>query len=160
MIQIISGGQTGVDRAALDAAIELNIMYGGFCPKGRLAELGDIIPLKYALIETSSSDYSERTKLNISNSDGMLIIVPCLPLPQKINDGTILTMRYVLEANKPHLIVDISKARSIDDIVAWVRRHSIKILNIGGSRESQCPGIYLLTFSFLKKVFSALNLKI
>ncbi len=68
--KIISGGQTGVDRAALDAAIELNIPHGGWCPKGRLAELGQTIPDKYQLQETESSEYSQRTKLNIHDSDG------------------------------------------------------------------------------------------
>lgn len=88
--KIISGGQTGVDRAALDAAILLKIPHGGWCPKGRLSEVGKI-PDKYLLKETESSDYSERTKLNIHDSDGTLIFVPSTPI--KVTDGTLLTIQ-------------------------------------------------------------------
>ena len=105
--KIIAGGQTGIDRAALDVAIELNIPHGGWCPQGRLAELGQTIPEKYLLQETKTSDYSERTKLNIQDSDGTLILVPELPLT--IKDGTLLTIKQVEEKNKPHLIFDLSK---------------------------------------------------
>ena len=86
--KIVSGGQTGVDRAALDAAINLKIPHGGWCPRGRCAEDG-IIPEKYILICPSAQDsdypetniYDERTKLNIRDSDGSLILVPQIPLP-------------------------------------------------------------------------------
>ena len=90
LLKIISGGQTGGDRAALDAAIEMKIPYGGWCPKGRLAELGTTIPTKYILQETTSATFEERTKLNIRDSDGTLILVPETPI--KVTDGTILTI--------------------------------------------------------------------
>lgn len=147
--KIISGGQTGVDRAALDAAIKLNIPHGGWCPKGRLAELETTIPKKYLLKETATSDFSERTKLNIQDSDGTLIFVPSLPLPASINDGTKLTEQEALARKKPHLIIDLSKEINIHLITEWIKTQEIKILNIAGPRESLSPGIYQKTLEVL-----------
>lgn len=147
--QIISGGQTGVDRAALDVAMKLNILHGGWCPKGRLAELDTTIPKKYLLNETATSDFNERTKLNIRDSDGTLIFVPSLPLPKSINDGTALTEQEARTRNKPHLVIDLSKEIDIQLIINWARIHEIKILNIAGPRESLSPGIYQKTFGVL-----------
>ena len=94
--KIISGGQTGVDRAALDVAIELGLQHGGWCPKGRKAELGEIIPFKYSLKETQSSFFSERTILNLCQSDGTLVITNRYPL--EVNDGTVV----VKQNRTPH----------------------------------------------------------
>ncbi|MGB6977058.1 MAG: putative molybdenum carrier protein [Gammaproteobacteria bacterium] len=153
-MKIISGGQTGVDRAALDAAIELKIPQGGWCPKGRLAELGTTIPGKYQLKETSSSDFCVRTKLNIKDSDGTLIIV--LTTPIKVTDGTLLTIQEVQETNKPYLIIDLSSKQDKRVILDWIKKNNITALNIAGPRESQAPGIYAASFNFLKEVFSEL----
>ena len=147
--EIISGGQTGADRAALDTAIKLNIPHVGWCPKGRLAELGTTIPKKYSLKETATSKFSERTELNIQDSDGTLILVPELPLPITINDGTKLTEQKAKEKNKPLLIVDLSKNEDIDLIVNWIKINDIKVLNIAGPRESLSPGIYQRSLKFL-----------
>lgn len=117
IIRIISGGQTGVDRAALDAAIELKLPISGWCPKGRIAELNSTIPSKYPLQEANSSDYSERTMLNIQSSDGTLILVPNMPI--NVTDGTILTIDYAKNNNKPHLIIDLSKPMTIESIKDW-----------------------------------------
>lgn len=137
---IISGGQTGVDRAALDSAIALNIKHNGWCPKGRKAEDGEISS-HYHLQETESEDYSERTLLNIEHSDGTLIFVPSLPIT--VNDGTILTIKEVYAKKKPHLIIDLSQQHDITNILkAWILKNNIKILNVAGPRESQCPGVY------------------
>src|SRR5690242_15332061 len=99
--KIVSGGQTGPDRAALDVAIKLGIPHGGWCPRGRKAEDGDI-PDRYQLrCPTGDSEdketniYNERTKLNIRDSDGTLILVPAIPLPNTITDGTNLTIQEV-----------------------------------------------------------------
>lgn len=137
--KIISGGQTGVDRAALDIAIDLNIPHGGWCPKDRLSETG-AIPNHYSLQETASKDYSERTKLNIRDSDGTLVVVPTFPL--QVTDGTVLTLQELEEKNKPFFIVDISKGFDRDQFNSWVQQNNIKILNVAGPRESQSPGIY------------------
>ena len=152
---IISGGQTGADRAALDAAIKLNIPHGGWCPKGRLAELGGTIPEKYLLKETPSSDYSERTKLNIRDSDGTLIFVPQMPL--KVNDGTILTIQEVKDKNKPYIIIDLSHKPDCHLIAEWVKINNIKVLNIAGPRESQSPGIYQVCLHYLVEILPVLQ---
>ncbi|PSQ85488.1 MAG: molybdenum cofactor carrier, partial [Bacteroidetes bacterium QH_2_63_10] len=86
MRKIISGGQTGVDRAALDAALAFNVPVGGWCPKGRRAEDGQI-PDRYPLEETPSEAYEQRTAWNVRDSDGTLIITD-----GSLEGGTALTM--------------------------------------------------------------------
>ena len=152
-MKIISGGQTGVDRAALDAAIALGIPHGGWCPKGRRAELETVIPEKYNLKETDSREFEERTKLNIRDSDGTLILV--LETPIKVTDGTILTIETVRESNKPYFIIDLSKETEIEKLLTWINDNNIKILNVAGPRESQARGIYLSSFILLNKIFSS-----
>jgi len=151
MKKIVSGGQTGVDRAALDAAIKLHIPHGGWCPKGRLAEKNTTIPNRYLLWETKSSKFSERTKLNIRDSDGTLIIVPQTPI--HVTDGTVLTIDEVRLRKKPFLIVDLSNPLSKNKIANWINKNNIKTLNIAGPRESQSPGIYERSLSYMLAVF-------
>lgn len=155
--KIVSGGQTGVDQAALEVAIKLNIPLGGWCPKGRLAENGTI-PVKYPLVETESSDYSVRTKLNIRDSDGSLILVPKIPI--QTTDGTMLTLQEVKQQQKPHLIIDLSKKPNVELIVHWVSENNIKILNIAGPRESQSPGINQLSAKYLEQAIATLLAKL
>lgn len=156
--KIISGGQTGVDRAALDAAIKLNISHGGWCPKGRKAELGEVIACHYQLRETDSDDYSVRTILNIKDADGTLIFVPSLPVTT--NDGTILTIQGVKKSKKPYLILDLSKEDNLDnEINTWLEKYNIKTLNIAGPRESQSPGIYEKVFNLLTKTLRLIDKK-
>ena len=99
--KIISGGQTGVDRAALDAAIELDIEHGGFVPKGRLSEDGSI-PLKYNIIELENEDYSARTLKNVQYSDGTLILHK-----GEITGGTALTEEFCYLEKKAVLTINI-----------------------------------------------------
>lgn len=147
--KIVSGGQTGVDRASLDVARTIGVPHGGWCPKGRKAEDG-VIPGVYQLYETSTDDYSERTKLNIKDSDGTLILVPSTPI--KVTDGTILTINEVKERNKPFYIVDLSSNQNyLDDLAKWVKENNIEILNVAGPRESQSPGINQKAKIFLTK---------
>jgi hypothetical protein len=153
--KIISGGQTGVDRAALDAAIEISIPHGGWCPKGRLAELGGIIPDKYLLKETESKKFSVRTKLNIEDSDGTLILVPQLPL--NVKDGTTLTIRYAKKKNKPLLLIDLSNPCAFNVIKKWINDNNIKTLNIAGPRESKSPEIYAQSLKFIKQILYSLK---
>lgn len=158
--KIVSGGQTGADRAGLDIAIKLEIPHGGWCPRGRIAEDG-IIPEEYLLKCPADDDsdvrevniYNERTKLNIRDSDGTLIFVPSWPLPENITDGTNLTIHEAERRNKPHFIVDLSKDQSFHLVADWTKKNRIETLNIAGPRESQCPGMYADTFSFLQNFF-------
>ncbi|KAG9288017.1 hypothetical protein G9A89_017612 [Geosiphon pyriformis] len=155
--KVVSGGQTGVDRAALDAAIELKIPHGGWCPKGRLAELGTSIPEKYSLNETTSSNFSERTKLNVKDSDGTLILLPNIPSPEAITGGTNLTIKEVQEKRMPYLIIDLSKQQDFDSIIEWVKSNNINVLNIAGPRESLNPGLYQQSLNFLKSLLPFLT---
>lgn len=151
MMKIISGGQTGIDRAALDSAIKLNIPHGGWCPKGRLAEDG-IIPEKYVLKETDTRGYSKRTQWNIRDSDGTLILIP--DSPDKISGGTALTLQEAKTKNKPYLIISLSITTDIHEILFWLNENRIKILNIAGPRESQSPGIYAAATRLIENLLS------
>lgn len=160
--KIVSGGQTGVDRAGLDSAINLNIPIGGWCPKGRIDELGTI-PSKYnQLIEISGDirsekeNYDTRTKRNIRDSDGTLILVPSMPLPANIKDGTILTINEVSRQKKAYLILNLSSLQetNISACMEWIRVNNIRTLNIAGPRESTCPGIYKNSYQLLNSLLS------
>ena len=136
LMRILSGGQTGVDRAALDVAVELGIPYGGWCPKGRLAEDGRI-PLKYHLMETLSPDYAVRTRLNVRDADGTLILYR-----EPLEGGTALTWQFAVELDKPVLLVDLGFPPVLEAFHLWLQENSIHTLNIAGPRESQRHGIF------------------
>jgi hypothetical protein len=144
--KIISGGQTGVDRAALDVAIELEMPCGGWCPHGRLAEDGTV-PGKYPLQETRSAEYTERTERNVIDSDGTLIIATC-----PLTGGTAMTVELAHRWDKPCFIVDLQDTPDVDTIVTWLKHQQIEILNIAGPRESKHPGIHEEARHFLRKL--------
>lgn len=139
LFRIITGGQTGVDRAALDFAIEAGIPHGGWCPLKRKAEDGKLDD-KYLLKETPEADFSIRTKLNVRDSDGTLILNI-----DKLEGGTLLTVQFTKELDKPCLIIDLDNIPGKNTIHHWLTMHKIRILNIAGPRESKRPGIYDLT---------------
>ncbi len=147
---IISGGQTGVDRAALDVALKHKISCGGWCPRGRWAEDGPI-PQKYPLKETKSVNTEERTKMNVKNSDGTLI----LTAGKEMDTGTIFTRKVCRKYNKPNLVLDLNiiDITTMTDFSSWIRDYNIIILNIAGPRESFSPGIYTKTYEFLSILF-------
>ncbi len=150
MIQrVISGGQTGVDRAALDAALELQIECGGWCPKGRRAEDG-IIARKYPLEETPKRDYAQRTKWNVRDSDATLIL--CCGRPQ---GGTAQTIAFAEALNKPCLILDLDKPPDIQAARDWLSQSQASVLNVAGPRESQSPGIHEQAKTLLLMVLRA-----
>lgn len=135
---IISGGQTGVDRTALEVAIELNIPHGGWCPHGRLAEDGPIAA-HFKLKETESRWYYVRTELNVKEATGTLILYR-----GKLTSGTALTHKYAKRHNKPCLSLDLENEATADlaaRIRAWLIDKKIQILNIAGPRASSAPGI-------------------
>ena len=146
--KIVSGGQTGVDRAALDVALELGIPCGGWCPKDRRAEDGSI-PEQYPLRETSSRDWYVRTRRNVKDSDGTLIL-NCGPL----TGGSALTEKYAKELRKPYLIVDLDDRADPKVVRGWGSRHEISVLNVAGPRESKVPGIHSKAMAFLGEVFN------
>lgn len=149
-ITIISGGQTGVDRAAMDFALQKNVPLTGYCPKGRKAEDGTINK-KYPLKELNDSRYSTRTRKNIDLSDGILIIKD----EGKLGDGTILTINY---AKKMKIaLFECSLNRKLPEQIlsfkSWMRENQPTRLCIAGNRESQSPGIYLNTIKILSLLF-------
>lgn len=157
--QVVSGGQTGVDQAGLLVAEELMLPIGGWCPKGGLDENGFCVLKTYpSLKEATSVDPNERTKLNIRDSDGTLIIVPCLPLPEKIQDGTRLTIADAKRQGKPHLIISLMEREgAVEKIREWISRENIRILNIAGPRESNSPGIHLGACDLFRELFAGLK---
>ncbi len=136
--RIVSGGQTGVDRGALDAALAAGIDAGGWCPKGRRAEDGTI-PEKYPVQEMASADYADRTKANARDSDATLILTH----DPELSGGTKLTRTFAVNMKRPHLWADpagdlAEEARRVAD---WVEGEKVSVLNVAGPRESGEPGI-------------------
>ena len=133
--QIVSGGQTGVDRGALDAALECGWPCGGWCPEGRRAEDG-IISDRYPLEETYSNDYRQRTEWNVRDSDGTLILHK-----GPIEGGTALTGKLAADYGRPCLMVELGVHEDIGPVQQWLEANNIRILNVAGPRESKNPGI-------------------
>ncbi len=147
--KVISGGQTGVDRAALDVAMKLNIKCGGWVPKGRKAEDGVIHP-RYPMKEMESAEYADRTRQNIIDSDGTLILYL-----GAMSEGTKLTYELPKLLNKPYYIIDMSQPVDVEAFRDWVNKNFVRILNIGGPRASYAPGkIYPNAFKILVKLLS------
>ena len=151
--KIISGGQTGADRAALDVALELGIPCGGWCPKGRLAEDGPIDP-RYPLKETNSSEYRERTEKNVEDSDGTLILTCGAP-----SGGTAFTIQMAEKHKKPYLVIDLDETEDPTGVVNWIKAQGIALLNVAGPRESKAPGINKRANAFLRQALKELILK-
>lgn len=146
---IVSGGQTGADRAGLDAAIELNLKHGGFCPAGRRAEDG-LIPLHYQLTELDSREYADRTLKNVVSSDATLILCR-----GELRGGTRLTRQYARRYAKPLLVIDLAERdpEAIRRVHNWLSDVEVATLNVAGPRESQNPGIHSQALKFLREVF-------
>ncbi len=149
--KIISGGQTGVDQAALDVALELSIPCGGWCPRGRWSEDGPIDE-RYPLVESSSADPAERTERNVRDSDGTLIIARLAK--SELTGGTALTHRIAVELGRPLLLTDPRDPQAPSTVAAWLRDNAVGVLNVAGPRESRRPGIYVLAVALLRAVFA------
>jgi hypothetical protein len=144
-IRIVSGGQSGVDRAALDVAIALGIPYGGWCPRGGWAEDMPEPPgllARYPLLrETPSREPAERTALNVRDSDATLVLVPGGVIEP--GSGTALTVSLARELGRPHAALDLADAAALDaarDLLAGLGAGAR--LNVAGPRESGSPGVY------------------
>jgi hypothetical protein len=136
--QIVSGGQTGVDRAALDWAIEHGVPHGGWCPQGRRAEDGEIGP-QYLLKETPLAQYVQRTEWNVRDSDGTVLVT----LDNRLSGGTRQTLQFARRHKKPclHLARTVPMERTVTALRTFIRDHGIKTLNFAGSRDSDEPGV-------------------
>lgn len=137
--KIISGAQTGADRAGLDAAIELEIPYGGWVPRGRRSEDGSI-PARYeGLRETVSTGYPPRTRLNVKDADGTVVFTYGKP-----ERGSALTLQIAGWLKKPALHIDLCGPKlrvCADTLASWIDEHCVRTLNVAGNRESVSPGI-------------------
>lgn len=139
-LKIISGGQTGADRAALDFALERSIECGGWCPRGRIAEDGTI-PAKYPLQEMPSAEYPPRTKKNVEEADATVVFDAPGKKPSR---GTQLTVRCCREAGKPYVVLTGFPDVETDaaKLAAFLAQTKPETLNVAGNRESGTPGIY------------------
>src|SRR5204862_6255637 len=128
-VTIVSGGQTGADRAALDFAIEHGIPHGGWCPKGRVAEDGTIDP-RYQLKETPSKNYVQRTEWNARDSDGTVVF----SIPAALTGGSEQTTDLARQHHKPvlHLWRDGGLSSPEQALRQFIRDHDIQLLNVAG----------------------------
>ncbi len=147
-LRVISGGQTGVDRAALDAAAAAGLPVGGYCPRGRIAEDG-AIPARYPLVETPSADYTQRTEWNVREGDGTLILTRGAP-----SGGTAFTLELARRLGRPALVLDLAERPDPAAARAFCADHAIGTLNVAGPRESGAPGIYAEARAFMDALFS------
>ena len=136
LARIISGGQTGVDRGALDAALDARFPCGGWCPADRSAEDG-AIPARYPLMKLPDSSYRERTLQNVLDSDGTVVIFRSV-----LSGGTRLTQEFCGQHSKPHLVIDASlqgESAAASEIASFIREHGVRVLNVAGPRASEWP---------------------
>ena len=149
--RIVSGGQTGVDRAALDVALQLGIPCGGWCPLGRRAEDGPIDE-KYPLRETDSADYAQRTEWNVRDSDGTMILTFGTP-----SGGTALTAALAKRLHKPCMLIDLDEFPVQASVVEWLRVNRISVLNVAGPRDDAGLRVYTRACEFLRQLFGGIE---
>jgi len=144
LTKIVSGGQTGVDRGALEAALECGFACGGWCPQGRTAEDGPI-PGRYPLSELPGAGYEGRTRRNVLDADGTVIIHL-----GELQGGTRQTAEHCVRRAKPHVLIDATSCtpeQAAREIAAFVERESIAVLNVAGPRASKWPGARDFTYA-------------
>ncbi|MFO7753016.1 MAG: putative molybdenum carrier protein [Desulfobacteraceae bacterium] len=137
--KIISGGQTGADQAALDAAIKFNIEHGGWIPKGRKTEKG-ILPSEYVMHEMDTANYAARTRKNVMDSDGTVLLAR-----GPLTGGTLLTKKIARQAHRPCCHIDLLAMDEFEGALvlnSFVSESDIRVLNVAGPRLSSDPGIY------------------
>jgi hypothetical protein len=153
-MKIISGCQTGVDRAAIDVAMEIGLDYGGSVPRGRKAEDGTIDKKYDKLTELETDRYESRTEKNVTDADATLIFTVGCPI-----GGTALTIEYAKKHGKQYLLIDLKNKPDnevIELIQTWLSDNQPEILNVAGPRESSAPGIYERVFFILYNIYDPL----
>jgi Circularly permutated YpsA SLOG family len=159
-MKIISGGQTGIDRAALDAAIEMGADYGGWCPKGGWAE--DLrkppgLLARYPLLrETPSAEPIQRTEWNVRDADRLMILIDVSGIG--VSKGTVAARDFALALGKPHSIIDLDAGDALAQAFACAGDDtSASSICIAGPRESEVPGIYAKAWPFFCAVLARLG---
>lgn len=154
MLKLVSGGQTGVDQGALEAAIDLGLDYGGWVPKGWKTEEGPLDKrYREKMREHASDDYKQRTRQNVVDSHATLILVDALPL----SGGTLLTKRYC-ENGHSHFVIAMNEPSAVEKVQKWLRAFFTEdyptpfVLNVAGPRESKSLGIQARTRRFVAEV--------
>jgi hypothetical protein len=151
LTKILSGGQTGVDRGALDAALAAGFPCGGWCPANRAAEDG-LIPARYPLTPLVGGGYRERTRQNVIDSDGTAILFDGV-----LSGGTLLTLNLCKREGRPHLVIDASKFSAVEatvDLARFVELHDIKDLNVAGPRARQWADGYRYAVEVVGKLIA------
>lgn len=150
-LKIISGGQTGADRAALDFAVQRSLSHGGWIPKGRLAEDGPLNK-KYNLKETRTSDYEERTEKNVVDSDATIVFCR-----GELSGGSLFTLILAQKHNKPVLVIDLAAKDSenigVNSVDRWIRKNNVCTLNVAGPRASKDSKMYQDVRQHLNRLF-------
>lgn len=146
--RVVSGGQTGVDRAALDVALLAGLGGGGWCPAGRRAEDGPI-PDRYPLRETPSREPAERTEWNVRDSDATLVLTT-----GPLHGGTERTVQAAHRLGRPLLVVELARGDAPAYVAEWIASRGVRTLNVAGPRESEVPGIYARAAAFLRGLFA------
>ena len=159
--KIVSGGQTGVDRGALEAALDLGFPYGGYVPKGRRSEDG-IVPLEFAtMTEDTRKDYLHRTELNVVNSDATLILT--LNVEGAVTGGTKKTAEFARMHGRPCVFVVVSpevvNPAHLDMALRFLVENQVRVLNVAGPRESKQPGVQEAARKFMEAVIDAARSK-
>lgn len=148
---IVSGGQTGVDRAALDAARQVGLECAGWCPKGRWAEDGPLSPT-YPLVETPEADPRQRTAWNVRDSHAVLLLVE-----DELSGGTFFTAQCALRLGRPCALITLQLPDAARLACEWLLRVRPPRLNVAGPRESEAPGVYARSYALLTEVFRSVK---
>jgi len=146
---IISGGQTGADRAALDWALSRDVSCRGWCPKGRKAEDGPL-PESYPLKETPSASYRQRTEWNVRDSEGTVIFT----IKRNLTGGSLRTAEFARKLNRAWIHISAGDKRPAESLQIFLRDNAIRELNVAGSRASKEPGIGAFVMSTLEAAFT------
>jgi hypothetical protein len=149
--KIISGGQTGADRAALDWAINRGMPHGGWCPRGRKAEDG-VIDERYNLIETPSEDYRQRTEWNVRDSEATVVF----SIQKELFGGTLLTAEFAEQHKKPliHLCEQDEQSDHARRLRSFIEEFGVGVLNVAGPRASSEPGVYQFALGVLDQALN------
>lgn len=146
--RLVSGGQSGVDRAALDAAMAAGVEVGGWCPAGRDAEDG-AIDRRYPLRETPSADTAERTEWNVRDSDATLILNR-----GTLDGGTALTRELAAAYGRPVLVVAVDASAAVRRVRRWLAEERPRVLNVAGPSEGKRPGIYGQAYAMMEALLT------